>query len=72
MAWEDAHKVIADLGHSTNPDYWMKLFHENPDALYSILSDIYYISEYRKTGERRKKDGMGSLEDLWKLLGEVT
>lgn len=68
MSWDEAYKSIDNLDKSITPDFWMKVFESNPDALYTLLADIYYISEYRKTGVRRKKDGIGSLADLWKLL----
>lgn len=70
MTWDQAFEVIPNLEQSTTPEYWMQIFEANPDALYTLLSDIYFISDYRKTGIRRKKDGMGSLQDLWTLLGD--
>lgn len=70
MSWDAAFDEMPGLEQSTNPDFWLKIFESNPDSLYSLLSDIYYISDYRTTGIRRKRDGNGSLADLWKLLQE--
>lgn len=54
-----------------DPNTWVALFHEKPEALYDLLYDIY-ATKKGKLGRGRRKKMNGSLEELWILIyGEV-
>lgn len=50
-----------------NPEYWIGLFQEKPEALYDLLYDVY-ATKKGKLGRGRRKKMNGSLDDLWALI----
>ncbi len=57
-----------DLKEDTlDPQFWVHLFEEKPEALYDLLYDIY-ATRKGKLGRGRRKRMNGSLDELWALV----
>lgn len=50
-----------------NPQYWVDLFHDKPEALYDLLYDVY-ATKKGKIGRGRRRKMNGSLDELWALI----
>lgn len=68
MNWD----LVALKGDTTDPHFWTELFRDKPEALYSLLYDIYATRE-GKLGRGRRRKMNGSLDRLWEIIygGEI-
>lgn len=61
---------MSDRTHSA--EFWREFFRERPDALQTLLGDVYVISKAHangaRGGRRRHNAGDGGLDDLWGLV----
>lgn len=69
--WEEAKSKFTEIENTTDPQFWVKLFRDQPGALHSLLYDIYSITKAQAEGKgkgRRAKVMDGSLEELFEMV----
>lgn len=70
-SWEEAKEKFTDIEKTDDPNFWMKLFKEQPGALHSLLYDVYSITKAQQEGRgkgRRAKVMDGTLEELFEMV----